>query len=352
MLRLLFPALALGLSCVLSGPTRAAEPGSYPWKPNRPLTLIVPWAAGGSTDQMARIVATEMAAALGQPVNVVNRPGATGSLGVKSALEAAADGYTWCAGSTGSLGTYPLLGLLDTKLDDWRVFVTVANVPVVSVGANSSARDFGELLADLARRPGEITVATAGVGSTGHRVMELIAQKQRLSYRHVPHPGGKPASLSTATGETFATTQLAADQADLIRAGRLRPLAALSREPLELAGHGSIPPVTRWLPDLKISTDYFGLWTRAGAGPEVIETMDRIWAERIATSRALQDYARQNGALFLPSSGAQARALTWDTIVIDAWALHQLGLTQRSPETMDIPRPDSTPRKTAAGKSK
>jgi tripartite-type tricarboxylate transporter receptor subunit TctC len=336
--RLLPSSLPIALVCLLAVCARS-EANPYPWKPDRPITLVVPWAAGGSTDQMARIVAGEVEAALGQKVVVVNRPGATGSTGVKTVLEAAPDGFTWCAGSTGSLGTYALLGLLETRLDDWQVFTTVANVPVVSVGGGMPHADFGAWLADLKARPGEISVSTAGLGSTGHRVMELIAQKERLAYRHVPHPGGKPAALATASGEVSATTQLAADQADLIRTGRLRPLAALSREPLELAGHGSIPPVTRWLPDLKISTDYFGIWVRKGSPPEVIETMERLWVERIANSAALRRYAAENGAIFIPSFGVKARALTWETVVADAWALHQLGLTKRSPEEMGIPRP-------------
>ena len=145
--------------------------------------------------------------------------------------------------------------------------------------------------------------------------------------------------LATASGEVTATTQLAADQADLIREGRLRPLAALSTEPLELAGYGSIPPVTRWLPDLEISTDYFGLWVRRDAPPEVIATMERIWVERIAKSEALQRYVRENGAMFTPWFGAEARARSWATVVADAWALHHLGLTKRSPEELGIPKP-------------
>src|SRR5919106_756990 len=105
----------------------AAE-AQYAWKPERPVTIIVPWAAGGSTDQMARIVASELEKELGQKFVVVNQPGASGSIGTKNALEAAHDGYTWAAGAAVDVGTYRVLGLLDTAFPEWHGFFAVANV--------------------------------------------------------------------------------------------------------------------------------------------------------------------------------------------------------------------------------
>src|SRR5688500_18652785 len=103
------------------------------WKPARPITIIVPWAAGGSTDQVTRITAAEIEKALGQKVVIVNQPGASGSIGTKSAWEAAKDGYTWTAGAAQDLGAYRALGMLDTNIADWHLFLSVANVPVVGV---------------------------------------------------------------------------------------------------------------------------------------------------------------------------------------------------------------------------
>src|SRR5659263_458681 len=108
----------------------SASAQDYPWKPNHPVTVIVPWAAGGSTDQMARIVASEIEAELKQKFVVVNQPGASGSIGTKSALDAAHDGYTWAAGAAVDLGSYKVLGLLDTNLADWALYFAIANVTV------------------------------------------------------------------------------------------------------------------------------------------------------------------------------------------------------------------------------
>ena len=98
---------------IFACPVAAAD---YPWKPDKPVTIIVPWAAGGSTDQVTRLAAAEIEKALDQKVVVINQPGASGSIGTKNALAAAADGYTWTAGAAKDIGTYAVSGLLDTKL--------------------------------------------------------------------------------------------------------------------------------------------------------------------------------------------------------------------------------------------
>ena len=103
----------------------AASAQNYPWKPEKPITLIVPWAAGGSTDQVSRVAAAEIERVLGQKVVVVNQGGASGSIGTRNVLQAAPDGYTWAAGAAKDLGTYAVSGMLDTKIADWRLYLSV-----------------------------------------------------------------------------------------------------------------------------------------------------------------------------------------------------------------------------------
>jgi len=331
--------LPLALAVALLSGCGQGEAPRDSWQPERPVTIVVPWPAGGSTDQVTRLVAGILAEELGQEVEVVNEPGETGSVGTRLALEAEADGHTWSSGSSASLGVYPVLGLLETSLEDWHLFLTVANVPVVSVHAESPYQTFGELIEGLRASEGDLAVATAGVGSTGHRMMDLIGREEGFTYRHLPFPGGSPAAAAAAAGEATVTPQLASEQAALIREGRLRPLAALSREPLELEGHGLIPPVTEWLPELKISTDYFGIWVRQDAPHEVVATMERLWREHIVGSEELSRYARENGAVVTPYFGEEARRRTFESVKADAWALHELGRSAVSPETLGIPRP-------------
>ena len=131
-------------AALLSLPAHAAD-----WKPVRPINLIVPWAAGGSTDQVTRATAAELEPVLGQKIVIINQPGASGSIGTKSALDAPKDGYTWTAGAAQDLGAYETLGLLATRITDWNLFLNVANVQVISVNANSPYKTVKELLDEI-----------------------------------------------------------------------------------------------------------------------------------------------------------------------------------------------------------
>src|SRR5688572_29185690 len=121
--------LAATAALLVCGAPASAQ--NYPWKPDKPITIIVPWAAGGSTDQVTRVTAAEIEKALGQKVVIVNQPGASGSIGTRNALQAPKVGYTWTAGAAKDLGTYIVSGLLDTKVGDWRLYLNVANVSVL-----------------------------------------------------------------------------------------------------------------------------------------------------------------------------------------------------------------------------
>lgn len=327
-------ALAVGAAAAA-----LAAPAAAQWKPTKPITIIVPWAAGGSTDQVTRITAAELEKTLGQKVVVVNQPGASGSIGTKNALEAAKDGYTWTAGAAQDLGSYRTLGMLDTNLADWHLFLHVANVPVVGVNANTPYKTLPELLEAMKAKPGEITVATAGVTSGGHNAMEAISKATGVKYRHVTYDGGNPAVVATVGGETQVTTQLAVEQAEMIRAKRIRPLASVSDKPVVIEGYGTIEPITKWLPDFKAPTNYFGIFVPKGVPPEVVATLEKIWAENIAKNEALQKYAQNRGAVFAPVAGEAAQKAAFPAVQANAWLMHESGKSKVSPDTVGIPRP-------------
>jgi tripartite-type tricarboxylate transporter receptor subunit TctC len=324
----------------LAAALAAAPLHAQQWKPNRPVTVIVPWAAGGSTDQVTRITAAELEKHLGQKVVIVNQPGASGSIGTKSAFEAAKDGYTWTAGAAQDLGVYRALGMLDTNLADWHLFLSVANVPLVGVNPSTAYKSMKELLDAMKAKPGQISVATAGVTSGGHNAMEAIARAAGVQYRHVTYDGGNPAVVATVAGETQVTTQLAVEQAEMIRGKRLRPLAVLSDKPLELEGFGTVEPVTRTLPEMRIPTNYFGIFIPKGVPQEVVATVERIWSAEIGRSEALKKYATSRGALFAPSSGEQAQKAAMPAVQANAWLLHAGGKTKVAPDSVGIPKPE------------
>jgi tripartite-type tricarboxylate transporter receptor subunit TctC len=323
---------------LLAAMLAAAPVQAQQWKPSKPITIIVPWAAGGATDQVTRLAAAELEPALGQKIVVVNQPGGAGSIGTKNAMEAPKDGYTWTAGAAKQLGTYPLLGMLNSKVDDFHLYLSVTNVSIVSVNPATPYKNMQQLLDAFKAKPGQIKVATAGNSSSGHFAMEAIAKAAGVKYRHVTYDGGNPAVIATVGGESDITTQLAVEQTEMIKGKRLRPLAVVADQPLGIEGYGSIPPITQWIKDFPKITTAFGIFIPKGVPAEVAATMDRVWAERIAKSDKIKQYAQQKGALFTPSSGRKAYDLVWPTVVADAYMLQEAGMAKVTPESIGIRR--------------
>jgi tripartite-type tricarboxylate transporter receptor subunit TctC len=336
MRKLLTAIAAAGLGFI-AGSALAQD---YPWKPDRPITLIVPWAAGGSTDQMARIVASELESELKQKVVVVNQPGASGSVGTKGVLEGAKDGYTWAAGAAVDIGGYKVLGLLDSQLKDWNLFFAVANVNTVSANPNAPFKDFGQFLEALKKDGKNVPVGTAGLSSAGHNMMETIRKAAPgVEYRHVTYDGGNPAVLSTVSGETQASAQLLVEMSEFIKGKRLIPLAVQADKPVTLEGYGEIPPVTKWLPNMQAPLNYFGIWVPKGTPEPVVQTMDMIWKKKIANSEPLKKYAAARAALFTPISGEEAAREAMKMVTQTVWLYFDAGKAKASPDTIGIARP-------------
>lgn len=311
----------------------------YPWRPDRPITVIVPWAAGGSTDQVTRVLAGELELALGQRIVILNQPGASGSIGKRNVWNAPHDGYTWAAGAPKMLGTYKLVGLFDTEITDWRFYLDVVTPTLVGVNPDSPYQTMADLLEAMRARPGQITVATAGVGSSGHTAIEAIAQATGLTYKHISYDGGNPAVIATVAGETEVVTQLSTEQIQMARAGRLRILAVIADTPMTLEGLGTLPAVTDWTGPLPNTLTHFGIFAPADLPPEVFATFDRIWDEHIATSEAIRAYAAERGTVMTTEYGEAARIAVAPTVQADAWSLYAAGRTIASPEEFGIPKP-------------
>ena len=321
----------------LAAPPMVRAQGNV-WRPDRPVTVIVPWAAGGSTDQMARIAAGELEAAVGQRFVVVNQPGASGSIGTRNALEAPKDGLTWAAGAAVDVGCYKVLGLLDTELKDWNLFFAVANVNILVANPSSGIRDFGQAMEAFRTRGANTAVATAGVSSAGHNMMEALRAATQIQYRHATYDGGNPAMIATVGGETPLGAVLLVEAAEMIRARRLIPLAVQAEQPVTLQGVGEIASVRRWLPDIPAPLNYFGLWTPKGVPQNVVDTVSEIWRTKIAESQRLKDYAAQRAAVFAPLYGQNAFDEAWKMVRQTAWLYFDGGKARVSPDTLGIAR--------------
>lgn len=310
------------------------------WKPNKPINLVVPWGAGGATDGVSRQTAMVLEGLLGQKIVIVNQPGASGSVGTKNVLDKPKQGLYWTAGAVKDLGVYKVQGLLDTTLDDWHLFLNFAIPNVVAVNASSQYKDFGELIEGFKANPGKIKVATAGVNSAGHTAIEMIKSYTGIDYKHVSYEGGNPAVIATVAGECEVVPQLAKEEVDMLKAGKLRALAVLADAPLKIEGYDQeIPSVKKWIPDFVTAPIYFGIFVPKGVPDEVVATMTDIWNKSLVNDEGLQTFAAQNAMIFDPAAGDAAMKKSFPMVQLDAWLKFDSGDAAIDPSTVGIPRP-------------
>ncbi len=205
---------------------------AQPAWPDRPISLVVPFTAGGSTDIAARILAERMAAILGPGVRIVveNRAGAGGSLGAEHVRRAAPDGHVLLVGTASSHATNPAALPGTTPYDPVEDFAPIAMIGggplVVVVPGRSPHRTIGELLAAMRARPGGLSFATSGAGGIGHLTAEfLLARAGGLRAEHIPYRGGAQVLAAMAAGEVDWSCEVLASAAPHLRDGTSRGLA-------------------------------------------------------------------------------------------------------------------------------
>ena len=217
-------AVALGASLLTAV---AAYAQGYP---DRPIRIIVPYAAGGAVDIVARTVGQPLGEALKQAVIVDNRPGASANIGMELAAKAAPNGYTLLMASNGIATNMALFANL--AFDGRRDFAAIAKIGyaplVIAVPAASPAKSLKELIAMAKAEPGKLTYASAGNGSSGHLAGELLKSTAKIDVLHVPYKGGAPA-ITDLLGERISFMVInPVEVIPHIRAGRLHALAVAS----------------------------------------------------------------------------------------------------------------------------
>ncbi len=330
--RSLFAGIAVA-ALALSGAAQAE------WKPTKPLRIIVPWGAGGSTDQLVRTLAGDLEDALGQKVVVVNQPGGAGAVGTKAALDAPHDGYTWTAGAAKDLGTYGVTGAIDTHLKDWNLFLATVNYTVLSVNPDSKFQSVDAIAKAMNDDSGSVTIATGGINSAGGASAEALKAAAGGDYKMVTYDGGNPAVMAAVAHETEVTTQLVAEQYEMLRAKKLKPLAAFTTDDVTLPGIGTIPSIVKSLPKAKVGAVNFGIWAPKGIPQEVVDTMTNVWNTKIKSSENLAKYAASKGLGVNVMAGMDAYNQAFPTTQINAWQIHDGGKSKVSPDTVGIPRP-------------
>ena len=307
---------ALGTAAPL--PAQAQAP-AYPSKPVR---IIVPFPAGGTTDIVARLLAVELQKAWGQPVVVENRAGAGGNIGAEAAAKSPADGYTLLMATVGTHAiNLPLFEQNRQKLpyhplNDFVAISNVAAVPnVMIVPASLPVTTAAEFIAYAKARPGQLNMASSGNGTSIHLTGELFKSMTGTYMLHLPYRGSAPALQDLIAGNTQVMFDNLPSALPHIRSGRLKALAVTSRE--RSAALPNVPTMEA-AANLKgfDAAAWFGLLAPAGTPREVINKEHQDVARILATPEMRERFAAQ-GAQPIGDTPAQFGAFIRSEI--DKW---------------------------------
>ena len=268
--------------------TRAQQTQAYP---TRPITMVVPFPAGGPTDTVGRIVAERMRVSLGQPIIIENVTGAGGTIGVGRVARAAPDGYIL---SVGYLGTHVLNGAIYTLqydvLKDFEPVALLASNPQLIVAKNAlPAKSLNELIAWLKANPGKASQGTAGVGSPAHVSGAYFQKETGTRFQFIPYRGAAPAMQDLVAGQIDLMFDQAVNSLPHVRGGKIRAYAVTAKT--RLASAPEIPTVDEaGLPGFYISI-WSGMWAPKGTPKDVVAKLNAAVVDALAHPTVRQQLA-------------------------------------------------------------
>ena len=296
----------LGTACIKLFVVAAAMSGSVlaaaqPY-PSKPIRIIVPYPAGGTSDILARALGPGITAALGQPVVVENKPGSTGNVGAELVAKSPPDGYTLLLADIGSLAIGPSIfpALPFDPVKDFAPVIMVAYSPhLLAVNPALPAKDVGELIALAKSKPGSLNFAVSGIGGANHLAGVDFAMRTGIKWTYIPYKGGAQAITDVAGGQADVLFNGMLATYPIAKGGKLKALAVSS--PNRFAAAPDIPTVAEsGLPGFETGS-FQGIVAPAGTPPDVVTKLHQTITKILATPEMQER---------LISAGAETRAGT------------------------------------------
>ena len=288
-----------------------------PW-PNKPITYVVPFAPGGNTDTLARIIGPKLSTALGQPVVVENKPGAGGNIGSDFVAKAKPDGYTILGGTISShainASMYPNMPYDPIK--NFEPITVLGQAPLLLVvPADSPYKTVKDLLDAAKAKPGALSFASAGNGTSPHLAGELLKSSAKIQATHVPYKGSGPAVTDILAGHVQFMFDTALIVGGHIKAGKLRPLAVTSSKRTSL--FPDVPTLAEaGVPGYEIGS-WQAVYAPAGTPKPIVE---RLNAEIVKALKS-PDVAERFGALGMePVANTPAQMAEFNKAEVAKWA--------------------------------
>lgn len=309
--------------------------------PARDITTIVVWGAGGGTDTCNRVIMGEMAKELGVRINVTNTTGGTaGSAGMLDAFSKDADGYTLGGMSESNTSTAVMVADWDNTVDVWDWFIVGGSPDVVSITPDLPYRTIDDLVNAAKAAPGSILAGASGAGSIHHLNLLAFEAGSGADFQFIPYDGSAPSQNAAMSGEIQLVVTSVAEQAELIRAGELRPLAVLIPDSFDIAGQ-TIPSAFDSIPslaDVLPLPQAIGFTIRADAPADVKQTLGEAF-ERAMQSDAVQTFGEERYYVLSGAWGDEANAIMQGLESAFSWTLWEQGIAVDNPADLGIPRP-------------
>jgi tripartite-type tricarboxylate transporter receptor subunit TctC len=284
--------------------------------PGKPVRLVVPYAAGGPVDTVARLTAQKLASRWGQQVLVDNRAGSGGAVGTQLVVKSPPDGYTLLVGNSGPISVYPHLRktlLYDFERDLLPVSFMVKSCMVLVSHPALPAKSVPDLVRIARRQPGALSYASSGVGGVQHLGMVLLESRAGIKMVHVPYKGAAPALVDLMSGHVQLQFNNVVGSLGHVQSGKLRALGVSTEAPSSVLPN--VPPVAMSFPGFDVAS-WMGIYAPAGTSLSIVDqvTRDVAWAlnepdtrgrltevgaEIVAAGpKELSAYARNESALF------------------------------------------------------
>ena len=280
---------------ILTGSAMAAvAPAAVAAYPDRAVQLIVPYAPGGATDVIARVVAPRLADALGQPVVILNRPGAGGAIGSAQAAREKPDGYTIVMAVESSHAVNPSV-TAKPQYDPVKDFSPISNMAnvlgVLDINGNSHIKTFDQLVEELRANPEKFTFGSSGNGGYSHLFGERFKSATKTQMLHVPYRGLGPALTDLLAGQIDVVFDNLPSSAGHIKSGGMRALAVAAPE--RVAQFPDVPTYAEvGYPELN-TPSWYGLAAPAGVPEDILETLNQAVKKALADPELIKQFEQQ-----------------------------------------------------------
>ena len=334
-------AAAASQMLIMPGRAKAAK-----W-PDRPITAVVMYSAGGGTDTVIRTLATEMAKSTGWTINVINKPGAVGGVATRFLLNKPDDGYWWL-GAANYNKFVRVMGHSDSQAwTDWQYFQAANSLASWSVRPDSPFKTFEDAIAAAKANPGKVSISTSGTGGLWQELALIVSEAAGVKLKYVPYKGGKPATLAGLQGEVDIAGGGVHEHIEFIKAGKLRNLQQTGTKDIDVPGVGKLRSVGAMLPQLKPLLPVGGIYNIALKRSTPVEVLEQV---KTAFTAAVKSSAFQSVAKskyfevdIRTGEAADRRAAQVECVTASTFyrVRDQIGKKVKSPEELGLPEPEA-----------